>query len=85
MLTADRYDGGDDRILPELVITRTDGGYIFTLKDHESGQAKSVWGARLLDVGSALEQALVSQELPWKPFKSYLNPKGLGRHDEKKG
>ena len=80
----DRYPNEKDRYLSELVITRVDGGYVVELRDHETGRKKAAWSGKLLDLARVLEQALTCAELPWTPFKSYRNPKGLDRHKEKK-
>lgn len=85
LLTMDRYPAGADRFLPEVVINRVDGGYQAELRDHETCSKKTAYAPKLLDVVKALETAVRDPNVPWMPFKSYRNPKGLDRHQEKKG
>jgi len=76
MLTLDKWADGTDRILPQLLIERTPGGYRATLKDDALCIRKSALCNRLSDVPAALERALLDREVPWESFKSYRNRGG---------
>lgn len=84
LLTTDRYPDGRDRFLAEIVIKRIDGAYLAELRDHETLRAKHGMALKLLDVPQALEEAICDHSKPWRAFKSFVNPKGLDRHKEKK-
>lgn len=75
-LTMDQYADGSKRMLPEIVVHRTPGGYEATLKDHELCQQLSTHVHTLSGVGDALELAMHDPAKTWKPFQSYRNRKG---------
>jgi len=83
MLTLDRYKDRADRVLPEVKIRRISGGYEATLQDHETCQQISAVALTWEAIPAALEATLASGSVPWRPFKSYVNPKGLARHTKK--
>lgn len=84
MLTLDQYRDKSDRILPEVKIRRVGGGYEVVLQDHETctqiGAVSLTWEG----LPAALEAALGATSTVWRSFKSYVNPKGLRRHEDKK-
>lgn len=69
-------------MLPEIVISRVDGGYQVVFKDHDTCQKKTTLALQLMDVPRAIEDVLNSATVPWVRFKSYTNPKGLDRFKE---
>jgi hypothetical protein len=62
---------------------RVSGGYAVTYRDHETGQSKTCQAETLGSIATAVEKALVSPEVPWKAFSSYVNKEGLKRHEKK--
>lgn len=82
-LTLDQYAGGLERILGEITIVRIPGGYRATIKDHDTGKAKSASSLTLLDCFRGLEEALCDPNCPWIDFKSYKNKKGLDKFKDK--
>ncbi len=76
MLTIDTWGDGSERIMPQLVIERVPGGYKIVLKDDSLCIRKSALATHWCDLLTALEAALVDDELPWETFKSYRNRQG---------
>lgn len=76
MMTTDKWGDDTDRILPQLVIDRIGGGYRITLKDDALCVMKRATSVSLQGLFKALEEALLSPDVPWESFRSYRNKKG---------
>ncbi len=82
LLVVDRYADGSKRFLPSISIDRESGGYVVTIKDHATRRQKSVAAPTWSSIPIRLQEALLDETVPWKEFKSFVNPKS---NDKKKG
>jgi hypothetical protein len=84
LVTKDRYDAERDRLLPEITLTRVDGGWEAVIRDIETSQETRFAFGAFLELARAAEKHLVSARGLWKPFKNRKNQKGIERHVKKK-
>lgn len=84
LVTLDRYPKNDkDRLLPEIRLSRIDGGWLAILQDIETGYETRFEFTAMLDLARAAEKALGSGKTVWKAFMNHKNKKGIERHDKK--
>lgn len=75
-LTVDRWKDGTSRILPRITISRVPGAYKVVIQDDGLWVQKSIIIQTLADLVGSLEKGLLSDQLPFEPFKSFRNKQG---------
>jgi hypothetical protein len=83
LITMDEYKEGKSRTLPDIKITRTSGGYMVTILEHDTLQSKTFPLDRLENLAAACEKALHSDMYPWQAAKSFKNKQGLKKLKDK--
>jgi hypothetical protein len=84
VVTMDRYDADTDRYLPEIMLTRVDGGWEAVIRDIETSQETRFCFVTFVELPQAAEKHLASPRGLWRPFRNRKNQKGIARHEKKK-
>jgi hypothetical protein len=83
LVTQDQTKTGEQRLLPDVKLTRVPGGWLCAIQDVETAQETRFTFEALRELALAAERHLTSGKAVWLPFKSMKNPKGIDRHKQK--
>lgn len=75
---------GQDRLLPEIVLKRADGGWLVVIRDCDTCQQTVCFAETFLELSAAIERHFGSGRDVWTAYKNYANPDGIDRKRKKK-
>jgi hypothetical protein len=75
---------GEERLLPEIVLKRADGGWLVTIRDCDTNQQTVCFTETFLDLSNAIERHFASGRDVWTEYKNRANPDGIERKRKKK-